>query len=571
MRTRTIGCLFLLIALTGCDDDKRESVSGDTSIADANTAVDGDAKADTTDTSGRDVKGEADADAADTLGGDVKGEGDADNSADTADASAEDARDDRVVVTLAVKKGFPDLWGEGASTIEGGGANGVKFFVTSLADTEEANFIPASPGVEAHYEGTIRGALSLEEPRHIIPRVSGAVDLGSGILLDGYQYSHFTYHGHLAPEGGFSLTNNNLVIRRNRNIVVRFLRARYGRAAGLAEDDALLFYRAHTFAVDHSSLAWAGDETFSIGTTRNTPYPAIIGQNNIVGQTREGHNTGSLIGYTSSAGGAQGVVSWHNNVYVGVSHRTPNFAGDSEMFGRIFNNITYDWQSRLTNLVGAPTVDVAYNYYKKGPTRSDMPSNRYNKYQDLRESRPYPPSIYTAGNIMPGVLEDPGADNQQLWTLFQSVDPVPVELFRTTPLPVDSEVGYQPSTAEQAYARNVLAKEAGANRTTDSAGNPVIGLDSVDDHYLEAIANGTDPRTPEANWVHPPVPSNTPFPDANKNGIADAFEAAHGITSADEVIVDWDFGEYLVANEAGYTAFEMYSAWVAGDFERLAQ
>ncbi len=117
----------------------------------------------------------------------------------------------------------------------------------------------------------------------------------------------------------------------------------------------------------------------------------------------------------------------------------------------------------------------------------------------------------------------------------------------------------------------MLAKEVGANRTTDVNGNPVIGLDSVDDHYLTAIANGTNPRTPEANWVHPPVADNPPYPDANKNGIADAFEALHGISAANEVIVDWDFGDYVVVNDAGYTAFEMYSAWVAGDFERLAQ
>ncbi len=430
---RSIAVLLLLVSLAGCKDDPSEVSYNDTggTIADAAGPV-----------------ADADGSVADADGTAADADGTAADASVISDTDAiEDVRDTRTIVTLAVKKGFPDLWGEGAATIKGGGADGVKFFITSLSDAEEATLIPASPGVEAHYEGTVRGALLLAEPRHIIPRVSGVVELSSGINLDGSTFGNFTYHGHLAPEGGLSLTNNKLVILRASNVILRFLRLRYGRAAELAVDDALLFYRADTFCVDHTSVAWAGDETFSVGTTRNRPYPAIIAQNNIIGQTRKGHNTGTLIGYTDSSGGAEGIVSWHNNVYVGVTHRTPNFAGDTKMYGRIFNNITYDWESRLTNLVGAPTVDVAYNYYKMGPANTAVPANRYNKYQDLRASRPYPPSIYTAGNIMPGVLTDPDADNQQLWTLFQSVDPVPPELFRSTPLPIDSEVGYQPSSA----------------------------------------------------------------------------------------------------------------------------
>lgn len=35
------------------------------------------------------------------------------------------------------------------------------------------------------------------------------------------------------------------------------------------------------------------------------------------------------------------------------------------------------------------------------------------------------------------------------------------------------------------------------------------------------------------------------------------------------MIVEWSFDGYRVVNEAGYDAFEIYSAWVAGDFARL--
>ncbi|MBW2526248.1 MAG: hypothetical protein JRI23_18855 [Deltaproteobacteria bacterium] len=473
-------------------------------------------------------------------------------------------------VTLAVRKGFPDLWGEGADNIRGGSAAGsVKFFVTSVADTDEATFVPATGSAEAHYEGTLRGALLLEEPRHIIPRVSGNVDLASAISVSGATRGSFTYHGHLAPEGGLYVTNDNLVITGLDDFILRHLRLRFGSASTLSVDDVLSIGRANQVAVDHCSLAWGADETFTVQTAVESTYVDIIAQNNILGQCRDGHNTGTLIGWTDEGDNAHGEVSWHNNVYVGVTHRTPNFAGDTEMYGRVFNNVAYDWQHRLTNVVGAPTIDVAYNYYKMGPANPTVPASNYNQYQDLQGSRPYPPSIFTEGNIMPSVLTDESADNEVLWSYFGSSDPLPAALFRATRLPIDGTVGYEPTTAQAAYERNVVAKEAGANRATDESGNPVIGLDSVDDAYLTAIANGTDPRTAEASWLHPTVASHDAYPDANWNGIADPFETAHGIDAADEVIPVWDFGDYVVVNDAGYDAFEIYSAWVAGDFERI--
>ena len=472
-------------------------------------------------------------------------------------------------VVLSVLKAFPDLWGEGADNIVGG-RGGIKFFITSLADTDTATHVPASGNVEEHYEGTLRGALALAQPRQIIPRVSGNIDLNSTLRFSGATRGRLTYHGHLAPQGGLSVTNEAIILSDCDDVVFRHLRLRFGVGSELDVDDTMTLLRINRLVVDHASLAWGADETFSVKTTFDATYDDIIVQNTIIGQSKDGHNTGTLIGWTDPGDNTHGVVSWHNNVYVGVTHRTPNIAGDTELYGRIYNNIAYDWQWRLTNVVGAPTVDVAYNYYKMGPANPNVPIANYNQYQDLQGSRPYPPSIFTAGNIMPGVLTDPAADNQVLWTYFGSSDAVSGSLFRGTRLPIDPIVGYLPSSAEEAYARLVLAKEVGANRSTDAGGLAVVGLDSVDDNYLVSIANGTNPRSTEASWVHPQVPDSTPYTDDNWNGIPDAFEALHGIASSDQVIVDWDFGDYRVVNQAGYDAFEIYSAWVAGDLHRLA-
>jgi hypothetical protein len=67
------------------------------------------------------------------------------------------------------------------------------------------------------------------------------------------------------------------------------------------------------------------------------------------------------------------------------------------------------------------------------------------------------------------------------------------------------------------------------------------------------------------------VSGGQPYADANWNGIDDGFEQAHGITASGDVNTRWSFDDLEVINDAGYDAFEMYSAWVAGDFDRLAQ
>lgn len=473
-------------------------------------------------------------------------------------------------VVLRHRKAFPDLWGEGAGEIRGGsGAGSVKFFITSLGDAAVATAVPAAGGVEAHYEGTLRGALGLAERRHIIPRVSGNVMLSSRLIVRGAERGGFTYHGHLAPEGGLATFGQGLVVQDTQDFAIRFLRARFGAHSRIGADDVVFLTRNEQVAIDHCSFAWGADETFTIGGAIGMTYVDVIAQNNLIAQSRDGHNTGSLIGWTSEGDGANGVVTWHDNVYVGVTHRTPNFAGDSGMFGRIHNNVVYDWSHRLTNVIGAARVDVSFNYYLRGARNPSVPASNYNQYQDLRGRRPYPPSLYSAGNLMPGVVDDPAADNRALWSYFGSSDPLDASLFRADPLPIDPDVGHQPSSAEDAYARHVLAREVGANRSTDAEGAPVVALDAVDEGYLAAIEAGTDAHLPESAWVNPDIPDSPAYEDANWNGIADAFEDAHGVTSADEVIVEWSFDGYRVVNEAGYDAFEIYSAWVAGDFARL--
>jgi len=443
-------------------------------------------------------------------------------------------------VILNTLKAFPDAWGERAEIITGG-RGGVKFFITDLSDSSIANFVSATASTEEHYTGTLRGSLNTGiVGMQIIPRISGNTVATSSMFTN--TGGNFGYHGHLAPEGGFAFTNSRMWLGEMDNVSIRFLKARVGKDV-TTNYDALTIWGDWTKGgiVDHSSFAWAADETFSVGFDDVSKQTTVISQYNIIGQCIDGHNTGSIIGKTNPNAGYGGEVNWHKNVYVGVTHRTPNFAGDTDMYGRIYNNVIYDWQYRLTNLVGAPTVDVAYNYYKKGPNSGSIATYERNVYQELQSTHPHPPSIFTEGNYIPGDFTDLQADNQILWNYFDtSHNPLPSSLFRNTRLSVSPNFGYEPITALEAYQELIIDREVGANRSVNSSGDVVVSHDSVDEYYLDAIENGTNPRTVQANWNHPSIPSNSFYTDTNWNGIPDSFETTHGINDSGDIILNWD-------------------------------
>ena len=470
-----------------------------------------------------------------------------------------------------VAKGFPTLYGEGADTITGG-RGGIKFFVTTLSSASVQTFVPASDGVEAHYEGSLRGALSLEEPRHIIPRVSGNVE--GSISVQRSRVNDMTFHGHLAPEGGLAVINGNVAFSSVDNVVLRYLTIRFGNQAEIAGDDGLVLNRINRWAIDHCSIGWSADEDSSVfvGRDEELVYGPIIYQRTLFGQGRDAHDRGMLLGTTDSGPSSEITANIHLNFWV-VAARTPNAAGEERTFVRSANSVIYDWNGRTTNLLRRPRFDEIGNYYRPGPTTVSPFFGYYlNKYQNQGEG---PPSIYTAGNFVEGFLTDLEANNQVIWSRFDpnngngiDNDPLPTSWFRAEPLPADPNVGYAPISALEAKASIIDAREVGHNRSTNASGETVFGHDSVDDAYFVAFEATADSQVPERDWIHPARPTNAPYPDANWNGIDDAFEREHGIESADQVITEWTIDGVELVNRAGYDAFEVWSALRAGDMRR---
>lgn len=469
-------------------------------------------------------------------------------------------------IELQTLKGFPTLYGDGSTAITGG-RGGIKFFITSTGSTSVQTYVAASGGAEEHYEGTLLGALSLQQDRQIIPRVSGNIN-GGNIILSGAGYGDFTYHGHLAPEGGLAHTNAKIEIANADNWIVRYLTSREGIGATVTIDDQFSINRCDRVAIDHCSFGWFGDEAMNFfpGTVDNFVYEDIIIQRTIFGNGRDDHNVGLLVGaYQADRGDVE--TSIHLNFFPASQSRTPEMQGEELSYHKAANNVVYNWVGRNINAVRNPNADVIGYYFKAGPrTVTPIQNSRFAQYQD--NSAEADPSFYIAGNYAESFFTDLEADNRPLWTEFDHTNTteLPSSFFRGSPL----ASSYTPITALETYATIITDQEVGNNRSTNSSGVTVFGHDSVDEAYFTAFNAGTDSWLPEASFTHPTRASNTAYPDTNWNGIDDDFETAHGITASTDVILLWELDGYIIRNTAGYNAFEIWSAYKAGMIDMLA-
>lgn len=472
-----------------------------------------------------------------------------------------------------VPRAFPSAMGEGAGEVTGG-RGGVKFFITSVGAGNVAELHEATDSTEAHYTGTLGGALQLEEPAHIIPRVSGNID-GADLRVRNrsggttFAKGHKTIHGHLAPEGGLAVINTGLYFEWTDDLIIRHLTVRYGRGAELGREDTVFFTRSPNIIVDHCSIGWGGDEALSVEPGGEAHHIGnVILQRNLFGQQRDGHNVGVLFGTPNSPASLS--VNVHLNFFAASNHRFPGIGGNESSFARFANNVVFDWFGRAVILAEALRLDVIGYYFRRLPN-DEIPLG-YPMLNQYIERGDAPPSIHAAGSIVEALVSDPNADNRPMFTYFPHTDttPLPDSYFRSEPLPHDPDTGYVPVSATDALRSVIGQREVGHNRATAADGRSIVAHDAVDAAYLDAFEGRHRSRVPEAEWEHPERAPGVFFTDDNWNGIYDPFEAQNGIRSSEDVLEEytWDGVTYL--NGAGYDSFEVWSFIAAGEGSLLS-
>lgn len=409
-------------------------------------------------------------------------------------------------------KAFPSAEGAGAYSI--GGRGGAVIPVTTLED--------------GNYEGTFRWALNQPYPRTIVFRVSGQINLTSGIYLSGPDKGYFTIAGQTAPEGGITIAGDYLYFNNMTDIIIRHFRVRQGADK---PNDAITVTGVKRFIADHISVSFGGDEAFSVTDGAQFVDDVTI-QRCLFGESK----TGNIIGATATDNRENnaGDFSFHHNMFAHISHRFPNTTGNGNY--EVVNNVIHNWKYRLTRVVSAPKLNHLNNYYSKGPATQSRIVTIMNK---ITIANGVTPKIYTAGNlVLPNTLTDPAADNWFTWTVFVNSgnyvanDPAPTNMKASNPFPsLGAPLTIQP--ASEAY-ESVLA-DVGANKRLLADGSVVFGLDDLDQRYIDDVRNQTGPEIykTRAEWVYPTLRSGTPYQDSDLDGMPDEWEIANGLNPDD--------------------------------------
>lgn len=447
-------------------------------------------------------------------------------------------------------KAFPSAYGAGAYIT--GGRGGTVIPVTRLDDARNDDDSPV--------EGTLRYALTQRFPRTVVFRVSGTIVVGDtngdGVLDDGDStypgmisidspdMSDLTVAGQTAPEGGISI-RGHIWLAGPSNIVWRYVRIRKNAQDG-SLFDAFVGRAPQDIVMDHISVAYGTDEGLTI--TDAGAQTGITMQNCLIAASK----TGSIIGNVA----ADGVeASVHNNFFTQTSHRFPNVAGGGRF--DVINNLTYNWDDRLVSVHNAALVNHIANAYVEGAEtlpRAPYDTNlgKINVSSDNYEQA----RIYSAGNFISQVLTDPNADDWSLWTTFPTIPGLP----NGSPAPMSHKVstpyellGSKLTIRSVGDIQSDLPDEVGAFRTLDENGAIVVYRDSLDEQYIGDYRNDTGPThtLDQSTFTYPNLPSNSPYPDGDADGMPDAWETANGF----DPNVDDSAGD---ADGDGYTNLEEF-------------
>ncbi len=435
---------------------------------------------------------------------------------------------------------FPDAAGGGAVAV--GGRGGRVIEVTNLND--------AGPG-------SLRAALSATGPRTVVFRVGGTITLQSQIVID---RSFLTIAGQTAPGSGILIRSSEnmeyspILMKNCNDIIIRYIRVRPGPYANDQAGDAINTYEhVHNVIIDHCSLSWSTDENTEVWTKAQPGYN-ITWSWNIIAEgldMNHSHSCGLLAGSNHNAEGMLN-FSVHHNFFAHNSKRNPNMKVKT---AEIINNLVWGWKHYATQIGGGTMIDIIGNKYagQAGLTsaRREVLWKPYNPDpvvygQHVNPASTGPagnPSIYFAANVGPHNA-DPDADAWHLMMEMTDLDgwgypdddghpdrtdvPEQYRRFsrRTTPFPVSVDSALE--------LDNLLLTSlgAGASMRLNENGTMTPNRDSVDVRIINEYRAGTGiiPNlSPNEVGGYPTMENGVPYADQDHDGMADAWESAHGL------------------------------------------
>lgn len=417
---------------------------------------------------------------------------------------------------------FPGAEGFGAHSV--GGRGGRVIEVTNLNDDGP---------------GSLREAIEVNEPRIVVFRVSGYIELESNLTI---RNPYITIAGQTAPGDGICLKNYMLGVSAD-HVIVRYLRVRPGDNEEV-EVDGLWVSRGRNIIIDHCSVSWGVDETLSVASDDvdlgnvTIQWCMITESLNCAIHSKGCHGYGSLV-----RGGWGNGYTFHHNLYAhhrGRSPRPGNYNNHNiDPNGLIFdfrNNVVYNWSGSYAgynaDVDSVTGMNFIGNYYIQGPDSSGNYA--------FREQCPYS-KAYFSDNWMDGNRpRDPWSlvrfdGFSQTWiAAYELLEPIIVP-------PVGTDDGLT------AYEL-VLA----------DAGTTFPQRDAVDVRVVDDVINGTggiiDDEDEVGGW--PELESDSPPVDTDHDGMSDDWERVCCLDPYDSSDASGD------RDGDGYTNIEEYINWI---------
>jgi len=435
---------------------------------------------------------------------------------------------------------FPGAEGWGANTP--GGRGGRVIWVTNLNDRGS---------------GSLREALEAEGPRTILFGVSGVIHLKSNLSLGdrrdagrAERRSFVTVAGQSAPGGGITVADRALVLGGVHDVVIRHLRFRN------SDGDGINFAnRTRQVVLDHCSVTWSTDENIGFkGDHQEVTVQHCLNAECLHeggGHWEGPHSKGFLISRGANH------VAVHHNFISGNVDRNPQFVGNNDPdrgeFGEAFpifearNNLIYNCGAQTKLKFGAQ-VNVVANHYVYGPR--DSSSRPIGFAGEEEGSRGYlegnlsskHPVAASQWDLVSVATRNRGKPGPEFAGRFLTNKPFPAPPITTFP-------------ADQVAAR--VLPTAGA-----------LPHDEADRRLIREFFNGTGecgaPNRTHDSPIPAPAPG-TPQPDADRDGLPDAWETVHVLDVNDPRDGNLD------RDRDGYTNLEEYLNETAARLERQAR
>ncbi len=355
----------------------------------------------------------------------------------------------------------------------------------------------------------------------IVFDVAGTIELTSGKLdiknLANYYIAGQTAPGPVTIYGDMTqLTHSSG--KENRNVVLRYLSFRKGTGDN---SDSMTFAGSGlgtNLILDHVSASWAEDEILSVA---NNNTNVTVQYSMINDALVNNHAYGSLIRPRIDS-----QVTFHHNLYANNASRQARFGtyNGETLTADFRNNVVYNFRDRASYTGGSSEsdqeqtdVNFVGNYIVAGPGTTGDPNIAYSvdKNVDTR--------VYQSGNFVDsnknGLLD--GSDTG--WNMFRINNQTDQTLTQMATPFATPAVATQ--TATDAY-----------HQVVDYVGNWWWDRDAIDARVIGNVQDFTGvpigasaPISSELDAVvNAPTISHSPSYDADNDGMADAWEAAHG-------------------------------------------